>query len=729
MRVSILLAALSWTLAQTLANAQQTGVQTLAQQECGCPDACAYPIILNLSCGQNATWYYFENDTNTVQPSIFVDWLGVQSSFVMAPLLLESETLPINCSAPNTDFSVFNTSNIVSYADAMLLLNYSRLVQLSPTQCLLDMPPSAPLVAVYTLFLALTNILTPGNSTYLTLSYLPPSNITLFELNALGLVDDHIAFALEPLADPFPPCCALPAVVLVDLLTANGTAVLCASVPAPRLGQTNVYQLPLGLETNCAYDFETVPSVDITYFFRVRLVDAFECAVGPNTTFVSPGEFNATLVFGLTQSPTLAPTLGPTMVGPDFTGLAHDLFLGNASCPLDNSPRAVCAGGGEPRAQLTGTAFWNSSFVVTNMDSVHMAQPYPFAASLPNVVFTQGPPNVTETSWQLVGQTCNHIVSFVVQGGLLSVHDAATHKAQVYAVHMPPVPGLQGCDGTPGCVPGNETYHEADIRAITPARWDTMNTQAVYDITLPQMSDPDLRLTIDFVRVTFRVNASFHLTQIINPAYRALIMNDSAYENYPEYKDGHVCRLGCQLLVNETAGRWNSQVPSDWMSTHCAYDAIFNKERFFFTPANWIFGTHAGVVGTFTLDFFLKVRRCTGGDAVPVSAITNEAQIAGNQTACVAFTMETINEISTELAAILGGVFGGLVGALAIGGGIAACVINRKKESEAADVLKNRLPGLPGPGPAPPARAPAGTKGFQLSPDVLANMLLQRKDM
>lgn len=663
----------------------------LAALECGCVSACSALAPIELTCGSNYTWYYVENATNTVQPSKFIDWLGSKPSFTYSPLMLTSP-YPINCTSPNTDFSLYNLSQP--------LYNQAKMVQHSPTQCLVPLafhPPNGA-NGDFTFFLALSSILPPDTATTLTLSYVPPANMTLYDLHYLDasanisydmqflpLVDDRVSFFVDPVAVPFPPCCGLPNTLWVNTRAANGT-VLCAYVQATRFMSSNLFQLPATLSPQCAVNFTTVPGVEITYLFDVKIVSPPPCVAGPNVTFLRHDQFYAHVTDPLTQSPTSPTTHAPTTQGPTFTGAVVLATVQNDTsvCP-PNSARLTCAGGGRPVASVMGTAFWNSSYVFASIENMFMAYPYNVTVSAPSISFTQGPPNVTETSWALTGSTCNHIVSYSVQGQLAAMFDSETHVAEVRGAYMPLL-NTATCDQ--GCVNAHNLYNETIVTTVVAPDTDHMDREAVYDILLPDMQDTDVRVEIDFVRVTFRVNETFHLTQIINPSFRAMIMNNTAYSVYPEYRDGHVCRYKCGLLINDLAGRWNSQVPANWYARYCPYDNVHNRERFAFTPANWIFNSLAGHTGSFEVKFYLLAKRCGGGAAPATSEIEDEAQIAGTQFGCVASnTVSTVVRLvpQDDTMMIVWISIGAVAGALAVAGlGVGISVLVKSSAAKAA---------------------------------------------
>lgn len=526
---------------------------TASTQLCGCPSTCASMGNTTASCtAVSPTFNYTETAPFTCLERPI--WCGfLQMSYAIAVTQYGWQDLVLQAS---DDITCAGGANVrVFFGNGTSAFNAS-LYQASPSSCRFSV--ELPFAEGGRLYYQLYGLLPDGDSTTLEVSAYLPATPPTFEAS-FGLDGFLPSLQLTPL---YACCTAQPASVTVDTS--------CDAVTFSFADGT--WSATRAFDTACATTSQALGGGLTQYWFDATIVG--EAQAPCDGVDINTETFNMTQITADTGAPTFSPSVNPATLDIEIDTLA--VQTNSYLC----APGTI-SGFARPRVDVVGNASTGTADLA--------------AATIwfPPALWTAQ--RAGSASWTLTSSAC---VAQTRDCRVRAINASARAELAVGDVMYIAEAERAYRDAEVECVPRaqcypdeaqnlNEVYPPQMLVTMPTTETLSLNSTWIVDLVTPTIA-PTMVLSVDTVSVTITDLGSENVwSQDIGATQKDYVMRN---QSYPEYFDGNFCRFNGSLFYVYPY-RWNAYVAAnieEINATVCAYLALNYRDRFTFTPENWV---------------------------------------------------------------------------------------------------------------------------------------------
>lgn len=433
----------------------------------------------------------------------------------------------------------------------------ASLYQAGPSDCLFLL--NMPLLSGMRLYYEMLNLLPYGFSTTFVIRPLLNAGPPVFDAT-FGLNGYLTSVYLTPLY----ACCAdEPNTLSVDTT--------CDSVPFSFAA--GLWTASRAFDTSCATAMEHLGGGLTQYWFTAHIVGTgLGTCTGNN---INDNDFNITQIVADTGAPSYSPSVDPGSLQIAIQDLAV------STDPYLCAPGTV-SGFARPRVDIVGTVSSGTALLA--------------AATIwfPQLLWTAervGPASWTLTSSNCIAQDRD------CQLRAMNATARAQHAqgAYMYIANAQRAYRYEAVECIPRaqCYPDeaenvNPQYPPHLMVNVDTTNYLALNSTWIVDLMVPTIA-PGWVVSVDTVSVTITDIESGNVwSQDIGATQKDYLMRN---QSYPEYFDGNFCRYNDSLFYVDPI-RWNAYVAANIETinaTVCAYLSQPFRDRFTFTPENWVF--------------------------------------------------------------------------------------------------------------------------------------------
>lgn len=468
--------------------------------------------------------------------------------FDWQPMLISFD-VPVTCNA-GSEFRIFLANGTSIYN--------SSLVQGSITECETGLLPM-PFYDDTRLYFIMKNLLPYGESTTFIISTEGRSGPPTFTVE-VGLNGYLPSLVLSPI---WACCRQQPNVLSMDTT--------CDSVPFTYAD--GVWTADRAFDTSCATAMEHLGGGLTQYWFTANIIAT---ALGTCTGIdVNNDDFNITQIVADTGAPSYSPSVDPGSLHITIQDLAV------STDPYLCAPGTV-SGYARPRVDVVGNVSSGTALLA--------------AATIwfPQLLWTAE--RVGPASWTLTSSNC------IAQDRDCQLRAMnATARAQhpqgsyMYVANAERAYRYETVECVPRaqCYPDeaenvNPQYPPHIMVDVGTTDYLALNSTWIVDLMVPSIA-PGMVVSVDTVSVTITdISGTNVWSQDIGATQKDYLMRN---QSYPEYFDGNFCRYNDSLFYVDPI-RWNAYVAANIETinaTVCAYIDQPFRDRFTFTPENWVF--------------------------------------------------------------------------------------------------------------------------------------------